>query len=104
MGLMASFFCCVFYFYLELERTKVQLSGIVVTLGIGHSMDFEEFRKRGKEMVDYITDYLKFIEQRPVYPAVQPGYLRSLIPDSAPQEPDSFEDLMWDIERVIMPG
>ncbi|XP_048468580.1 aromatic-L-amino-acid decarboxylase [Rhincodon typus] len=67
-------------------------------------MDFEEFRTRGKQMVDYITDYLKFIEQRPVYPAVQPGYLRPLIPDSAPQEPDSFEDLMKDVERVIMPG
>ncbi|XP_048413307.1 aromatic-L-amino-acid decarboxylase isoform X2 [Stegostoma tigrinum] len=67
-------------------------------------MDFEEFRTRGKQMVDYITDYLKLIELRPVYPAVQPGYLRSLIPDSAPQEPDSFEDLMKDVERVIMPG
>ncbi|XP_067867019.1 aromatic-L-amino-acid decarboxylase-like [Heterodontus francisci] len=67
-------------------------------------MDFEEFRTRGKEMVDYITDYLKSIEQRPVYPAVQPGYLRSLIPENAPQQPDSFEDLMKDVERVIMPG
>ncbi|XP_078093012.1 aromatic-L-amino-acid decarboxylase [Mustelus asterias] len=67
-------------------------------------MDFEEFRTRGKEMVDYITEYYKSIEQRPVYPAVQPGYLRPLIPDSAPQEPDSFQDLMRDIERVIMPG
>ncbi|XP_078394753.1 aromatic-L-amino-acid decarboxylase isoform X2 [Cetorhinus maximus] len=67
-------------------------------------MDFEEFRTRGKEMVDYITDYLKSIDQRPVYPTVQPGYLRPLIPDSAPLEPDSFEDLMKDVERVIMPG
>ncbi|XP_051872233.1 aromatic-L-amino-acid decarboxylase-like [Pristis pectinata] len=67
-------------------------------------MDFEEFRIRGKEMVDFITDYLKTVEQRRVYPAVQPGYLRPLIPDSAPQDPDSYEDLMKDVERVIMPG
>uniref|UniRef100_UPI00398F8269 aromatic-L-amino-acid decarboxylase isoform X2 n=1 Tax=Pristiophorus japonicus TaxID=55135 RepID=UPI00398F8269 len=67
-------------------------------------MDFEEFRTRGKEMVDYVTDYLESIEQRPVYPLVEPGYLRQLIPDSAPQQPDSFEDLMKDVERVIMPG
>ncbi|XP_067854783.1 aromatic-L-amino-acid decarboxylase [Heptranchias perlo] len=67
-------------------------------------MDFEEFRTRGKEMVDYITDYLKSVEQRPVYPVVQPGYLRPLIPDCAPEQPDSFEDLMKDVERVIMPG
>nr|BBI36954.1 dopa decarboxylase [Etmopterus molleri] len=67
-------------------------------------MDFEEFRTRGKEMVDYIADYLKTVERRPVYPLVEPGYLRPLIPDSAPQQPDSFEDLMKDVERVIMPG
>ncbi|XP_038653673.1 aromatic-L-amino-acid decarboxylase-like isoform X1 [Scyliorhinus canicula] len=67
-------------------------------------MDLEEFRMRGKEMVDYIIDYWETIEQRRVYPAVQPGYLRPLIPDSAPQGPESFEDLMADIERVIMPG
>ncbi|XP_078284073.1 aromatic-L-amino-acid decarboxylase-like isoform X1 [Rhinoraja longicauda] len=67
-------------------------------------MDCEEFRARGKEMVDFIADYLQTIEQRPVYPAVQPGYLRALIPESAPQDPDSYEDLMKDIERVIMPG
>ncbi|XP_078274808.1 aromatic-L-amino-acid decarboxylase-like isoform X1 [Rhinoraja longicauda] len=68
------------------------------------AMDCEEFRARGKEMVDFIADYLQTIEQRPVYPAVQPGYLRALIPESAPQDPDSYEELMKDIERVIMPG
>ncbi|XP_032905878.1 aromatic-L-amino-acid decarboxylase [Amblyraja radiata] len=67
-------------------------------------MDLDEFRARGKEMVDFIADYLQSIEQRPVYPAVQPGYLRPLIPESAPQDPDSYEELMKDIERVIMPG
>ncbi|XP_072910441.1 aromatic-L-amino-acid decarboxylase isoform X2 [Hemitrygon akajei] len=67
-------------------------------------MDFEEFRARGKEMVDFIIDYLKSVEQRPVYPAVQPGYLRPLIPDSAPQDPDNYEEIMKDVERVIMPG
>ncbi|XP_064201309.1 aromatic-L-amino-acid decarboxylase isoform X1 [Anguilla rostrata] len=67
-------------------------------------MDAAEFRKRGKEMVDYIADYLETIEQREVYPDVQPGYLRSLIPNEAPEEPDAYEDVVRDIERVIMPG
>ncbi|KAJ8415694.1 hypothetical protein AAFF_G00402510 [Aldrovandia affinis] len=67
-------------------------------------MDAAEFRRRGKEMVDYIADYLENIEQRQVYPDVQPGYLRSLIPEEAPEEPDSYEDVVRDIERVIMPG
>ncbi|XP_062847895.1 aromatic-L-amino-acid decarboxylase [Trichomycterus rosablanca] len=67
-------------------------------------MDTAEFRKRGREMVDYIADYLDNIEKRQVYPDVEPGYLRSLIPDEAPDEPETYEELAKDIERVIMPG
>lgn len=67
-------------------------------------MDVGEFRRRGKEMVDYIADYLENIEQRPVYPDVEPGYLRGLIPAEAPVEPDDYNDIIKDVERVIMPG
>lgn len=55
-------------------------------------------------MVDYIADYLENIEQRPVYPDVEPGYLRDLIPTEAPVEPDNYDDIIKDVERVIMPG
>uniref|UniRef100_A0A671XC40 Aromatic-L-amino-acid decarboxylase n=1 Tax=Sparus aurata TaxID=8175 RepID=A0A671XC40_SPAAU len=67
-------------------------------------MDAAEFRRRGKEMVDYVADYLENIEQRPVYPDLEPGYLRSLIPNEAPAEPETYEEIMKDVERVIMPG
>nr|XP_029497904.1 aromatic-L-amino-acid decarboxylase-like [Oncorhynchus nerka] len=67
-------------------------------------MDATEFRRRGKKMVDLIADYLENIEQRTVYPDVEPGYLRPLIPEEAPEEPDNYEDVVKDIERVIMPG
>ena len=68
------------------------------------TMDAAEFRRRGKEMVDFVADYLENIEQRRVYPDVQPGYLRSLIPPEAPLEPQSYEDVLRDVDRVIMPG
>ncbi|XP_068591923.1 aromatic-L-amino-acid decarboxylase isoform X1 [Cebidichthys violaceus] len=68
------------------------------------TMDAAEFRRRGREMVDYVADYLENIEQRPVYPDVEPGYLRSLIPSEAPLEPDNYDDIIKDVERVIMPG
>ncbi|XP_042281043.1 aromatic-L-amino-acid decarboxylase isoform X4 [Thunnus maccoyii] len=67
-------------------------------------MDVAEFRRRGREMVDYVADYLENLEQRPVYPDVEPGYLRSLIPTEAPLEPETYEDIMKDVERVVMPG
>lgn len=55
-------------------------------------------------MVDYIADYLEGIERRPVYPDVEPGYLRPLIPTAAPQEPEAYEDIIKDVEKIIMPG
>ena len=37
----------------------------------------QEFRKRGKEMVDYIADYMESIHERRVTPSeIEPGYLR----------------------------
>ena len=70
----------------------------------GDVMDAEEFRKRGKEMVDYVADYLENIRDRRPLSNVKPGYLRQLIPDEAPQDPEPWEDVFRDIERVIMPG
>ena len=63
-----------------------------------------DFREWGKEMVDYIADYMDGVSERPPLSKVKPGYLRSLIPDEAPQYPDKWQDVMQDIERVIMPG
>lgn len=48
--------------------------------------------------------FLVYIPIRRVLPEVQPGYLQPLIPDSAPIQPESWQDVMGDIERVIMPG
>uniref|UniRef100_A0A2I3TP36 Aromatic-L-amino-acid decarboxylase n=2 Tax=Pan TaxID=9596 RepID=A0A2I3TP36_PANTR len=67
-------------------------------------MNASEFRRRGKEMVDYVANYMEGIEGRQVYPDVEPGYLRPLIPAAAPQEPDTFEDIINDVEKIIMPG
>jgi len=49
-------------------------------------MNSSEFRKRGKEMVDYIADYMENIVTRRVFPEVQPGYLREMLPNTAPRK------------------
>jgi aromatic-L-amino-acid decarboxylase len=35
---------------------------------------------------------------------VQPGFMKPLLPDEAPQYPETWQNIMNDIERVIMPG
>ena len=58
----------------------------------------------GKEMVDYIADYLEGIRERRVFPDVKPGYMCDLVPPRAPQQGEQWSDVMADVERVIMPG
>ena len=67
-------------------------------------MNAAEFRVRAKEMIDYVADYLETIQDRPALAQVQPGYLKELIPDEAPEQPEQWKDVFADVERVIMPG
>ncbi|KAM8974316.1 histidine decarboxylase [Pelodytes ibericus] len=67
-------------------------------------MESEEYRRRGKELVDYICQYISTVRERRVNPDVQPGYMRSLLPDSAPVESESWDNIFRDIEDIIMPG
>lgn len=41
---------------------------------------------------------------RKVLSSVKPGYLRSLLPVEAPNDPENWKDVMTDVEKLIMPG
>lgn len=40
----------------------------------------------------------------PVLPSVEPGYLHKLLPSEAPEQPETWQDVMKDISDKIMPG
>ncbi|XP_018026856.1 aromatic-L-amino-acid decarboxylase-like, partial [Hyalella azteca] len=67
-------------------------------------MNTKEFRSAAYEMIDYIVQYYDTIRDRRPLASVEPGYLRPLIPSSAPTAPESFSDIMNDVERFIQPG
>ncbi|KAK3101688.1 hypothetical protein FSP39_005488 [Pinctada imbricata] len=67
-------------------------------------MNAEEFRQHGRQMVDYIANYLENIREREVVHRVTPGYLRELLPNEAPEKPEDFNEVFKDIEQHIMPG
>jgi len=56
--------------------------------------------------VDLVADYWESLdgEQRTPLPQVKPGFLRSLIPDEPPEEPESWEQILKDIEPVVLQG
>ncbi|KAL0154185.1 hypothetical protein M9458_050511 [Cirrhinus mrigala] len=67
-------------------------------------MQAQEYLTRGKEMVDFIQQYLTQIRERRVVPDVQPGFMRPLLPGSAPDEPEDWSSIMQDVENIILPG
>ncbi|RUS32481.1 pyridoxal-dependent decarboxylase conserved domain-containing protein [Jimgerdemannia flammicorona] len=67
-------------------------------------LDIEEFRRRGYEAVDRIADYYADIESHRVLSVVEPGYLKKLLPDNAPEDPESWDVIQADFDNKIMPG
>lgn len=67
-------------------------------------MDAEQLREYGHKMVDFIADYYKSLERFPVLSQVEPGYLSKLLPDSAPNHPESLQDVLDDVQKKILPG
>ncbi|WMV18300.1 hypothetical protein MTR67_011685 [Solanum verrucosum] len=85
------------------------------TLNINHELDDqifntinpldpEEFRRQGHKIVNFLADYYQNIEQYPVCSQVNPGYLQKIVPNSAPNNPESLDKILKDVERAIIPG
>jgi aromatic-L-amino-acid/L-tryptophan decarboxylase len=71
--------------------------------GTSH-MSSEEFRRRGKEVIDWIADYYERIESFPVKSRVHPGEIRASLPAHPPQDGESFDAMLADVEKLILPG
>jgi aromatic-L-amino-acid decarboxylase len=67
-------------------------------------IDPEEFRKIGKEVVDWIADYLKNAEKYPVFSKVKPGDIKKQLPAAPPASPEKMETILADFNRIILPG
>jgi aromatic-L-amino-acid decarboxylase len=67
-------------------------------------MDAAAFRRHGHELVDWIAKYLEHPDRYPVLARVQPGEITAALPSRAPEEPEPFDAIMADFERVLVPG
>jgi aromatic-L-amino-acid decarboxylase len=64
----------------------------------------EEFRKYGHAIVDWIADYRSNLEKLPVMAQTEPGAVKALLPGSPPQMAESFEAILADLDRVVLPN
>jgi len=64
----------------------------------------EEFRRFGRQVIDWIADYYLDVEKYPVLSPARPGETRAGLPAQPPQEGEDFEDILADVDRLILPG
>jgi aromatic-L-amino-acid decarboxylase len=67
-------------------------------------MDKELFKEFGYKFVDWVTDYLNELENFPVRSQVQPGDIRSKLPEGPPNQAETMESIFHDFEKIILPG
>jgi aromatic-L-amino-acid decarboxylase len=67
-------------------------------------MSPEEFRRCGKQVVDWIADYLETVESHPVRSQLRPGEVRAQLPEHPPEHGEPYERVLADLERVVLPG
>jgi aromatic-L-amino-acid decarboxylase len=64
----------------------------------------DEFRRHGRQAIDWIADYLERIEQFPVLSQVKPGEIRAKLPPEPPVEGEPFEAILRDLDEIVLPG
>ncbi len=69
-----------------------------------YHMTPEEFRRHGKEVVDWVADYYQRIDSLPVLSQAKPGDIRRSLPPQPPLSGQPFESLLADMDAVIMQG
>ncbi len=66
-------------------------------------MQYEEFRKAGHYLVDYIASYLQNVEDKPLFPDVEPSFLNELFDEALPDKPISLEAIQQLLEQKLVP-
>jgi aromatic-L-amino-acid/L-tryptophan decarboxylase len=67
-------------------------------------MDKDTFRKYGYEMVDWIADYFENVRDYPVRSNVNPGDIKSRLPQHPPQRNEDISVIWKDFQDIILPG
>jgi aromatic-L-amino-acid decarboxylase len=64
----------------------------------------EEFRQHGHQLIDWVADFRAGIANRPVMAQVEPGAIKAQLPASPPQQPETFAQILADLDSLIVPG
>jgi aromatic-L-amino-acid decarboxylase len=83
-----------------MSETKEQ-EGCAPPLG---DMGAEDFRRFGREVIDWVADYLAHPERFPVLAQTEPGWLISQLPPAPPVAGQPAGEILKDVERIVVPA
>ncbi|HSG12495.1 MAG TPA: pyridoxal-dependent decarboxylase [Gaiellaceae bacterium] len=62
------------------------------------------FRDDGQAALDWVASYLEGVRDLPVLTQVEPGEIRAALPASPPDEPETFAEVLRDLDAILLPG
>lgn len=66
-------------------------------------MDYNEFRKAGHYLIDYIADYLQNVNDKPLFIDAAPSFLNQLFEEPIPTDPKSLASIQKILEEKLIP-
>jgi len=62
------------------------------------------FRDDGVAAVDWVASYLERVDELPVLAQVEPGELRTRLPQAPPEHAEPFAAILRDLDDVLLPA
>jgi len=63
-----------------------------------------DFREDGAAALEWAAQYLERVGELPVLAQVKPGELSARLPAAAPEQPETFADVLRDLDELILPA
>jgi aromatic-L-amino-acid decarboxylase len=63
-----------------------------------------DFREDGAAALEWAAEYLERVGELPVLAQVRPGELSAQLPEAAPEQPESFADVLRDLDELLLPA
>ncbi|HEX8816745.1 MAG TPA: pyridoxal-dependent decarboxylase [Terriglobales bacterium] len=66
-------------------------------------MDPKEFREMGHKVVDQLAEYFEHIEEKPVFPNVEPRVVNALFNEPLPENPTAPDRVLAELNEKLLP-
>ena len=67
-------------------------------------MSADTFREDLHRVADWVAEYRENVASRPVLSRTQPGEIARALPDAAPDDPESLDTIIRDLDDILLPG